>query len=139
MAAKKTASTRTRGKAPADVDFFLANLVHPFKPEILALRTIIRGTDKSVREAVKWNAPSFHTKEHFATFHLRHKSGVQLVLHLGAKTRADANARAKISDPESLLEWRGADRATVTFLDLPEIHARKSAFVKVLRQWIKLV
>jgi hypothetical protein len=119
-----------------DVEAFLSELEHPFKREIQALRAIIRETDPAIREGIKWNAPSFSTTEHFATFQLRHPDGVQLVLHLGAKPRPDVEARTAISDPQGLLEWRGDDRALVTFRDLREIAARKSAFVKILRQWI---
>lgn len=118
------------------VGTFLATLDHPAKREVLALRAIILGADDSIREEIKWNAPSFYTTEHFATFHLRHSDGVQIVLHLGAKPRGDLKVRAAISDPEVLLEWRGADRATVTFRDLSDIEKRQRAFLEVLRQWI---
>lgn len=118
---------------------FLDDLTHPAKPEILALRTIILGFSPDVRESIKWNAPSFSTSEHFATFHLRYREGVQIVLHLGAKPRPDADARKAIADPEGVLKWRGPDRATVSFRDLTEIEVRKTAFVRVLRQWIALM
>jgi hypothetical protein len=49
------------------VETFLGALDHPRKPEIVALRRIILGVDSSIREDIKWNAPSFHTTEHFAT------------------------------------------------------------------------
>src|SRR5690606_7136192 len=107
---------------------------HPFKREVLALRAVIREVDPAIRESIKWNAPSFATSEHFATFQLRHQDGVQVVLHLGARPRPDAQARTTIDDPQGMLDWRGADRALVSFRDLHEIAARKSAFVKILRQ-----
>jgi hypothetical protein len=137
MPAKKTSAAVARaGDAASEVERFLAESKHPRMKEILALRKIIRGADSSIGESIKWNAPSFSTTEHFATFHLRHKTGVQLVLHMGVKPRPGAQARAAITDPESLLEWKGADRAIVTFRDMQEIEARKGALVKVLRQWI---
>ena len=134
----KTVPARTSGGTD-EVENFLATLNHPSKREILALRAIIRGVDTTVRESIKWNAPSFHTSEDFATFHLRHKGGVQLVLHMGVKARTNVGARTAIVDPESLLEWRSADRATVTFRNLQEIVSRQRAFVKVLRQWLTFV
>ena len=134
----KTSVARTNG-ASDDVEKFLASLEHPAKREILALRKIIRGVDPAVREGIKWNAPSFYTTEHFATFQLRHKGGVQLVLHMGTRPRPDVQARTSIADPESLLEWRAADRATITFRDLAEIEERKAALVKVMRQWVRFV
>jgi hypothetical protein len=58
----------------------------------------------------------------------RAASGLQLVLHLGAKPRPDATVRAAIPDPESHLEWKSADRATVNFRDLADIQERESGF-----------
>lgn len=140
MPARKSKPSLARTSGPSDdVERFLAALEHPAKPEILALRAIVRGVDPAVRESIKWNAPSFSTTEHFATFQLRHKGGVQLVLHMGMTPRTDVRARAAIADPESLLDWRSADRATVTFRDAREIEARKRAFVNVLRLWITYV
>ena len=73
---------------PQDVESFLAALNHPMKPEILAVRQTILGADPSITEGIKWNAPSFRTTEWFATFHLRAKVGLQVILHLGAKARS---------------------------------------------------
>ena len=109
------------------------------KREILALRALILGADPRIAESVKWNAPSFHTSEHFATFHLRARSGVQVVLHLGAKPRPDAGVRAAIADEGALLQWRGPDRATATFRDQQDVTARGDAFVRIIRRWISFV
>ncbi len=114
-------------------------LDHPLKQEIQAVRAIILGVDPAIAEGVKWNAPSFYTTEHFATFHLRAKRGVQVVLHLGAKPRPDAGLRESVSDPLSLLEWRDADRATVTFLDLQDVEKKREAFAEIIRRWISFV
>lgn len=124
---------------PDDVEAFLASLDHPLKQEILALRQIILGADPSITEGIKWNAPSFRTSEYFATFHLRVKDGVQVILHLGAKTRDTSVSGIAIADPESLLEWLAKDRASVKFRDRKDIDARRSAFADVIRQWIKHV
>lgn len=106
---------------------------------LVTLRDVIRGVDPAIQEGVKWNAPSFHTVEHFATFQLRHKPGVQVVLHLGAKPRPGAAAQARIADPAGLLEWRGPDRATVTFADASDVAAKRPAFEAVVQQWLTLV
>ena len=119
-----------------EVEAFLAALEHPQKAEILALRRVVLGADPRISEGIKWNAPSFRTSEDFATFHLRARGGVQLILHFGAKKREGKSPRAAIADPESLLEWLGPDRASVRFRDEKEIASRRSAFRKVVRQWI---
>jgi len=131
-----SAPTSGSGSGSGDVDAFLAALDHPFRREILALRRIILDADPSITDGIKWNAPSFRTSEWFATFHLRAKGGVQVILHLGARKRADAHPRAAIADPESLLEWLAEDRATVRFSDVDEVNARSSAFAELVRDWI---
>ena len=119
-----------------NVETFLASLEHPFKPEILAIRQIILSVDPSIAESIKWNAPSFYTSEHFATFQLRAKDGAQIILHLGAKTRDTSTTGIAIADPEALLTWLAKDRASATFRDLQDIDARRSAFAEIIRQWI---
>ena len=135
----RTQPAKRSASAPESVEGFLASLEHPFKPEILALRQIILGADPSIAEGIKWNAPSFYTSEHFATMHLRTKDGVQIILHLGAKARNNTTAGLAIADPESLLAWLAKDRASVSFRDLNEIDARRSAFEDIIRQWITYV
>lgn len=122
--------------APEGVERFLDRLEHPRLQEIRALRAIVLGADPRIGEAVKWNAPSFHTSEHFATFHLRARDGVQVVLHLGARPRPGAAVRETIADPASLLEWRAPDRATVAFRDLADVEAKRDAFADLVRRWI---
>ena len=140
--ATKSASTqpaKRNAPAPESVEAFLTALDHPFKAEILALRQIILAVDSSIAEDIKWNAPSFSTSEHFATFQLRAKDSVQIILHLGAKTRATAITGVVIDDPEALLKWLAKDRAAVTFRDLNDIDARRAAFAQLIRQWITYV
>lgn len=141
MAAKASRAKPTKRSAsePENVEAFLASLEHPFKEEILALRQLILGADPGIAEGIKWNAPSFRTSEYFATFHLRAKDGVQLILHLGAKKRDTAATGIAIADPEALLEWLARDRASVKFRDLKDIDARGSAFAKLIRQWLEHV
>jgi hypothetical protein len=122
-----------------DAETFLAALNHPFKPEVLAIRQIILGVDPSIAESIKWNAPSFHTSEHFATFQLRAQDGAQLVLHLGAKKRDTSISGIAIADPDALLKWLAKDRASITFRDLNDIAAKRSAFADIIRQWIRYV
>lgn len=109
---------------------------HPLRSAIDEARRIIRGAVPAATESVKWNAPSFATSEHFATFFLRAKTGFQVVLHLGAKTRKEGIRPTQILDPTGLLDWRGDDRAIVTFRDDADVVARASAFAAILRQWV---
>ena len=137
MSAKRSAATQAR--TPESVEALLGSLDHPHKPEILTLRRIILEADPSIVEGVKWNSPSFHTSEYFATIRLNAKEGVQVVLHLGAKIRDTAVTGITIDDPESLLVWPAKDRATATFHNLQEVEAKAPAFAGIIRQWITYV
>lgn len=128
----------TRQKTDAEVETFLTSLEHPFKRGILTLRQLILGVDSQIIEGMKWNAPSFRTSEWFATFQLRAKLGVQIILHLGAKKRPDME-RPEIADPASLLEWLGPERASVKFRDQEHIEGTRSEFAEIVRQWVRYV
>ena len=129
--------------APADtseaVDKFMATLEHPFKAEIEAIRRLMLGVDPSVREGIKWNAPSFRTTEYFATTNLRSRAGVGIILHLGAKVRKLPADGVRIDDPMKLLKWLGKDRAMVEFGNSRDLGEKAAAFQLILRQWIKYV
>lgn len=137
--ARKPARKATKPADGGGVDALVAGLSHPKKDEIAALREILRGIDPAISESVKWSSPSFASTEHFATFHLRDPESVQIILHLGAKSRPDAGLRRAIPDPAGLLEWRGADRAIVTFRDLAEVVAKREALADIVRQWLPFV
>ncbi len=124
-----------------DVVELLSTLQHPHKDAILALRGLIREADPRVVEQVKWNAPSFALRDgsDFATFQLRAKKGVQLVLHFGAKKRTVLPKRSSIADPGALLHWLADDRASVTFADASAVEAKRDAFVALMRGWIAAI
>lgn len=138
--AKRTPSKPDDGSQvdPAVVAF-LRDLEHPLKQEIEAVRQLILGADPSIREGIKWNAPSFRTTEYFATFHLRATDRVRLILHLGAKVRETATTGVKVADPAGLLEWLAKDRCSVTLGDGKELQAKGAALQALLREWIRWV
>lgn len=137
--AKPKPAYSTPADSSAAVDAFMAELVHPHKPEIEALRRLMLEVDPSVQEGVKWNAPSFRTSDYFATTHLRAKSGLGVVLHLGARVRQLPSGGVAIEDPAKLLKWLGKDRAMVEFANAEEFNTSRAAFQAVLRQWVKYV
>ncbi|WP_437618624.1 DUF1801 domain-containing protein [Sorangium sp. So ce1151] len=118
---------------------FLRELDHPLKEEVVALRQIILGVSPAIREEIKWNAPSFRTTEHFATFNLRAKDRVRLILHLGAKVKDTAVKGLEIADPAGLLEWLAKDRCLVTFSDGEDVQAKRAALESVLRAWLRWI
>lgn len=125
-------------KPAATVPAFIAALDHPLKSDIVALREVLLGTDTSIAEEIKWNAPSFRTSEHFATMHLRAKDSLQLILHLGARPR-NVIPPGAIADPHRLLKWLGPGRASVTFAGREDLEQKTAALIAIVRQWIKHV
>ncbi len=50
------------------VEKYMADLAHPLKPEMEALRTILKNAHPELSERIKWNAPSYFFKEDIVTF-----------------------------------------------------------------------
>ena len=122
-----------------DVDAFVKALGHPAEGMIMDIRALIRSADAEIAESIKWNAPSFATSEHFATFNLRAKHGVQLVVHLGTKTRPGATVRAAVDPLFPGLEWKAADRALIHFRDAADVRVRGPALQRLIKEWIRHV
>lgn len=123
--------------APNEVDRFMAELQHPLKPAVEALRAIIRRVDKRGGEGIKWNAPSFFIDRHFATFKLYPPDKVQVVLHTDAKKTDEAKKlKGIIADPDGLLKWAADDRCVVTFSDMEDVQKREDSFSAILKEWI---
>jgi hypothetical protein len=125
-------------KPATSVQAFLDALEHPLKREIFELRELILGVDPAISEEVKWNAPSFRTGEHFATMHLRASDSLQLILHLGAKSKR-AIPEESVADPKQILKWLGPGRATVMLAGTGSIARVRAPLAAIIRQWVKLV
>lgn len=109
---------------------------HPRQPVIDALRAVILAADRRIKEGVKWNAPSFYTTEHFATFHLRSRDAVLLILHLGARPRPGVGMQDAIGESAVPLEWKGPARAIVAFRNLADVERYSAGLTQLLRRWI---
>ena len=119
----------------AGVDAFLATLAPPHDAAVRRLREVILAADPRIGEGIKWNAPSFHVEgRHFVTMQLRRADRMLLVLHLGAGKRTLPDGA--IADPQRLLRWLGADRATWSFAGCEDVEARAAGLQDLLRQWM---
>ena len=119
----------------SSVDDFMAALAPPHKAEIEAVRQIILKANPEITEGIKWNAPSFFFyKDWFATFHLRAKTGIQIILHRGASVKTAP--MGEIADPSGLLEWLAPDRATIKFADMDAIQAGRQNLSSVINAWV---
>lgn len=142
-----TMTTKKREKAKSNkslehddsaaVERLLAALDHPLKPVLKSIRAAILAADRKITEGIKWNSPSFYCAGWFATVNVRGKHGVLVVFHHGAKARSDSTLRETIKDPQALLQWHSADRASVGFLDAPDFADKRKPFVAIVKQWAK--
>ena len=123
----------------AAVDEFMQGLQHPHHEMIQSLRPLFLSLSDEVAEGIKWNAPSFRTHEYFATINLREKQGLGIILHLGAKIKTLPESGVQISDPQHLLKWLAADRASVVLADTGDFLNKESALKAILAQWILYV
>lgn len=126
---------QTSPSGTAAVEAFLETLHHPRKAEIQAIRQILLEASPEIGEGIKWNAPSFHTHEFFATFHLRPRDCVQLIFHRGAKVK-DGDVTGEVPDPAGLTEVLGTDRCTAKFRDMTDVKAKREALTEFVREWI---
>lgn len=136
MAAKTKAKPQS---GAAEVDAYLAKLKHPLKPALQALRALILAAGKEISEGIKWNSPSFRTREWFATANVRGKDRILIILHLGAKVRPEAKTGITVDDPDKLLQWLAKDRAMVSIENEADLKRKSRALKAVIRSWVQQV
>lgn len=141
---RRTARSRSAPLAPrstpaGEVEALLDASPYPQRPVIDAMRAIVARAVPEAVESVKWNAPSFATAEHFATFNLRATSGVQLVLHRGARPARVRDMRDLLGADAQLLEWKSPDRALLTVSDAAHLAALRAPLGRLVRVWAKHV
>ncbi|MBA4136340.1 MAG: hypothetical protein C0518_03375 [Opitutus sp.] len=131
---RKSAPSSRPAAQETEITAFVAQLEHPLKSGILAVRKTILGVDRSITDGVKWNSISFRTTEYFATVHLRSHDRVQIVFHFGAKTRG--RAPLDVAAPVGLVRWLAKDRVLFTAGVGVELKRNLPALAGFVRQWI---
>lgn len=120
-----------------DVTQFLDDLNHPFRKEIEALRSSILGAEGRLTENIKWNGPNYSIdNEDRITMKIHPPKKIQLIFHRGAKVK-DQPANQLVQDDGGLLEWRGNDRAIMTFKNMDDIERDRSALVRIVKDWVE--
>ena len=116
---------------------FLDDLNHPFRKEIEQLRLTILNADTGFTENIKWNGPNYCFNNHDrVTMRIHPPKQIQLIFHRGAKVK-EIPKNKLIKDESGLLEWKGNDRAVVTYTSMADIENNKQALTTILRAWIK--
>ena len=96
---------------------------HPFKAEILYLRSVVKKADPRIRERIKWNAPSYYDKADLFTFHPKDSKRVCIVFHHPAIVRIES----------ALLQGDYKDRRLAYFDDMAAIKAHESELTRIIR------
>ena len=120
---------------PAGVTSIIASMSHPMTAVIEAIRETILSADSKITEGVKWNSPSFYCNGWFATISGRNKDKLDLVLHHGAKVRAEVGLQDTILDSKQLLKWASPDRAIVTFSAGIHFDTIRPQLYRIVKQW----
>jgi hypothetical protein len=117
------------------VDALLAGSRHPMVPAVQELRVALLDGVDGLTEHVKWRSPTFvHSGADRMTVSLSRADRAVLVFHRGARVRSDAFGFA---DPTGLLEWRGPDRALVTYTDAAALGAAAPVLTGLVGAWVR--
>lgn len=108
------------------VSEYMHLLDHPLKAEINAVRDIIKEAHPTIRERIKWNAPSYYTGTDLVTFNLRMTHKVHLVFHHAAI----------VTITSALLEGDYKDRRMMYFKDMADVLAHKNELERIMKELV---
>jgi len=121
---------QTQFSGREEVDRYMANLEHPFKPEVELLRSIILDASNQLQERVKWNSPSFYYVKDLAAFNLRAKGYVQIIFIF---------YNGNMIESDGLLQGEWKDRREARFYSLEDITTKARKLQDFVKDWIKLM
>jgi hypothetical protein len=108
---------------------YMAQLNHPLKAEMEALRRIIKQANPAIAERIKWNAPSYYTREDLLTFNHRMQDKVHLIFH----------NIAIVQIKSELLEGDYKDRRMTYFKDMEAVNTHQAELESILNEYVALV
>ena len=111
-----------------EVDDFIAQLDHPLKAELEAVRAAILKASPRIEEAMKWKSPTFMYRGNIASIDPRSKKHVLLMFHTGAS----------IGDPDGVLEGDGKVARYVRFADAADVKRKQRAVVALVKAWVRM-
>lgn len=123
-------------KINSEVTEFLDKLKHPLRKEIEETRSIILAADKRLDENIKWNGPNYSVgADDRITMKIQPPKQVQLIFHRGAKVLEQPKGKL-IDDKSGLLDWKGNDRAVMSFKTMDDIKSAKKALTEIVKKWV---
>ncbi|NCU02768.1 MAG: DUF1801 domain-containing protein [Chitinophagaceae bacterium] len=123
------ASSKTKLTDAEQVTDWMNKLEHPLKAEIDAVRKIIKESNKVIKERIKWNAPSYYSREDLVTFNHRSAKHVHLVFH--------HPAIVKVKSP--LLEGDYKDRRMLYLPDMKAVKENKKELQRIMNELLQLI
>lgn len=122
----------TKKLKPTDeeqVNDWMTKLKHPLKAEIDAVRKIIKDCDKNIHERIKWNAPSYYSKEDIVTFNHRATEHVHLIFHHPTIVKINS----------ALLKGYYKDRRMLYLPDMKAVKANKKELQRIINESVQLI
>ncbi len=119
----------------------IAKLDPGFGKIIETIRQIILSTDKSIRERIKWNNPSYYYTGEMKPFDPKEYKREIVVFNLfKGRIMLVFPSGAKVKDSSGFLEGDYKDgRRIVILKDMNDVVSKKKALQKVIKQWLALV
>jgi hypothetical protein len=108
-----------------EVSAWLAELEHPLRDVILAVRAAFLEADERITETIKWKSPTFMYRGNLASIDPKAKRHVAVLFHRGAEIPGD----------HPLLEGEGKLARYVRFGDLASVGWRRDELRAVVRAW----
>lgn len=108
-----------------EVSSWLAQLEHPLKDVILAVRAVFLEADDRITETIKWKSPTFMYEGNLASIDPKARKHVAVLFHRGAEIPGD----------HPILEGEGKLARYARFPDMETVDARRAELVAVVRAW----
>jgi hypothetical protein len=108
-----------------DVNAWLAELEHPLRDVLIAVRSIFLEADERITETIKWKSPTFMYEGNLASLDPKARKHVAVLFHRGAEIPGD----------HPLLEGEGKLARYTRFQDMASVEAGRAELVAVVRAW----
>jgi hypothetical protein len=108
-----------------EVSAWLAQLEHPLKDVIDAVRTVFLEADERLTETIKWKSPTFMYEGNLASIDPKAKRHVAVLFHRGAE----------IPGEHPLLEGEGKAARYARFPDMASVETGRDQLTAIVRAW----
>ena len=108
-----------------EVSAWLAELEHPLKDVIYAVRTVLLEADERLTETTKWKSPTFMYEGNLASIDPKAKRHVAVLFHRGAE----------IPGEHALLEGEGKVARYARFPDVAAVDSGRDQLTAIVRAW----